>query len=224
MDLLQVWSVNRFSGLVTVSFRGRTGQLYFADGDIVHVEADGLAGEAALSVIIGWPDGSFELFPNTTAINRTIHKTFSHLLLDAHRALDEQRRAMGTMTPSKPVPTFTPVAKEPSSPGVFEQIRAIHGVTRVVRFGKDGRPRGDSTPEAEALAAKGLYVAMTHAASIATAFGLRELGWAALQSERDSFVLVQGNASSLCIAVERGAAIEPIVGQLRTLLTRPASR
>lgn len=223
VDLLQVWSQNRFSGLVTVSFQGRTGQLYFTDGEIVHAEADGLSGEPAMPVIMGWPDGTFELFPNTAALNRTIQKTFSHLLLDAHRALDEQRRE-ATMNTAKPPPAATPPGKEPQSQGVLDQIRAIRGVTRVVRFDRDGRPRGDATPEAEALAAKGLYLALRHAASIASTFGLRELGWATLESGNDSFVLVQGNASYLCVAVEPGTPIEPVVAQLRALLTRQAPR
>ncbi len=224
VDLLQVWSMNRFSGLVTVSFHGRTGQLYLVEGELVHAEADGLAGERAVAVIIGWPEGSFELFPNTTALNRTIHKSFSHLLLDAHRELDERGRGIVASTPERPTPPVRPSASEPSRPGVLDQIRAIPGVTRLVRCGRDGRPSGDAGPEAEALAARGLYLALTHAASVASAFGLHELALATLQGERESFVLIHSNASYLCIAVAPGTAMEPVVMQLRGLLTRPASR
>ncbi len=224
MDLLQVWSLNRFSGLVTVSSQGRTGQLYFVEGEIVHAEADGLAGEQAVTVIIGWPEGSFELFPNTAALNRTIHRSFSHVLLDAHRDLDEHRRGIAAATPARPAPAVTPPAREPPKSGVLDQIRAIRGVTRLVRFGTDGRPSGDAGPEAEGLAAKGLYLAVTHAASVASAFGLHELALATLQGERESFILVHSNASYLCVGVAPGAAVEPVVTQLRALLTRPASR
>ncbi len=89
VDLLQVWSLNGFSGLVTVTSLGVAGRIYFVDGAIVHAEADGHVGEAAVTTIIGWPQGTFELYPNTATLSRTIEKSVSHLLLDAHRVLDE---------------------------------------------------------------------------------------------------------------------------------------
>jgi hypothetical protein len=220
-DLLQVWALNRFSGLVTVQFEGLAGDLYFVEGDVVHAEADGLTGEAAALAIFAWPEGQFDLAPNTTTLKRTIHKKLSHLLLDAHRQIDENRRPASTSPARPPV---APQGKEPSRPGVLDQIRAIRGVTYLVRFGDDGRPIGGGGPEAESLAASGLYLALTHAAAVAATFGFRELAVATLDSGRRSFVLVRGSAGFLCIAVEPGAALDPIVAQLRSILSRPAPR
>jgi len=219
VDLLQVWAVNRFSGLVAVTFEGQTGNLYFAEGEVVHAEADGLSGEAAVRAVIAWPEGAFELVPNTTTLKRTVHKSVSHLLLDAHRDLDEHRRATAAAKP----PVRAPQAGEPPKPGALDRIRAIRGITRLVRFGRDGRPSGEEEPEAEALAARGLYMAMTHGAWVAAAFGLHDLGIAALQGERESFVLVHGNGRYLCVAVAPGVATDPVVAQLRSILSRPAS-
>ena len=216
-DLLQVWGVNRVSGLVTVTSEGRTGRLYLVEGEVVHAEADGVAGEPAVGVILGWPEGSFELAPNTTSLERTIQKSLSHLLLDAHRELDEARRAGATPPPA-------PASREAPRPGVLDQIRAIPGVGALVRFGKDGRPLGDGGPEAEALAARGLYLAMRHAGAIAAAFGLNELRIASLDSPRGSLVVVHGSGSSLCVAVSAGTPLEPVVAQLRAILARPAPR
>jgi hypothetical protein len=218
VDLLQVWSMNRFSGLVTVTFEGRAGQLYFIDGEIVHAEADGQTGEPAVQAIIGWPEGSFELFPNTTTLHRTIEKAVTHLLLDAHHALDEGRR-------SAPPPAGRAVTatRELPRPSVLDQIRALPGVTQVARFGKDGRPSGLHGPGAEQLAAKGLYLAVTHAAAVASAFGLGELGVAALCGRRDSFVVIHHAGNYLGVAIAPGTPVEPVVGQLRALLTRKAA-
>lgn len=223
-DLLQVWALNGFSGLVTVQSDGRTGHLYFQEGEIVHAEADGVAGEAAVRLIIAWPEGQFDLAPNTATLNRTIHKTVSHLLLDAHRVLDEARRAGGAPSPSGGRPPVTPQGKEPSRPGVLDQIRAISGVTHLVRFGEDGRPVGAAGPEAEALAANGLYLALTHAAAVGATFGFRDLAIAALQNERQSFILIRGSAGFLCVALQPGVPQEPIVAQLRSLLFRATQR
>ncbi len=217
VDLLQVWAANRLSGLVTVTYEGRHGSVYFVDGEIVHAEVDGLTGELAVQVILGWPEGTFELAPNTATLKRTIHKSLSHLLLDAHRELDEVRRTTPPVAPTQSV-----AAKEPSRLGILEQILAIPGVTELVRFGKDGRPVGERGPNAEALAAKALYLAVTHALSISNAFGLHDLAIASLQGARESFVVVHGHGSYLCIAVTPGAAVDPIIARVRALLTKRA--
>jgi hypothetical protein len=229
VDLLQVWAMNRLSGLVTVGSQGRTGRLYLAEGEVVHAEAGDLSGEAAVRVILAWPDGTFELAPNTTALARTIHKGLSHLLLDAHRLIDEGQRdrtVQGARVPPGPeAPSPAALAaREPPRPGLLDQLRALRGVTSVVRFARDGRPVGEAGPDAEALAAKGLYLEMAHAASIASAFGLHDLAIATVQGAAESFVVVHGTTSSLCVAVDRAAPVEAVVSQLRAILTRPVAR
>jgi hypothetical protein len=217
VDLLQVWGLNRVSGLVTVVAGGRTGHLYLVDGEVVHADAAGRTGEDAVRTILGWPEGTFELAPNTTTLERTIQKSLSHLLLDAHRELDEARRA-----PPAPSPRAAPPPAAKAS--VLEQIRAIRGVVRLVRFGADGRPAQGYGPEDEALAAKGLYLSMVHSGAVAAAFGLHDLKLAALDSPRGPLVLVQGGGTYLCVALATGTPVDPVVAQLRTLLTRPVAR
>jgi hypothetical protein len=233
-DLLQVWSLNRFSGVVTVSSGEQTGHLYFVEGDVVHAEAGGITGEQAVGMILGWPEGAFELFPNTTTLHRTIAKSFSHLLLDAHRELDERRREEAAATPPPEVKppgraqgataSASPAAPQAGRPGVLDLIRAIPGVTQVVRFGKDGRPSGDAGAAAETLAAKGLYLAMNHAAFVGEAFGLHDLVFVTVRAAHESFVLVHSRGNYLCVAATPGVPLDPIVAQLRAVLTRQPAR
>jgi len=224
-DLLQVWSMNRFSGLVRVAFEELSGRLYFVDGEIVHSEAESLVGEPALQAIIGWPGGAFELFPNTTTLHRTIQKPVSHLLLDAHRALDERRRQEPAPAgrAGQPPGGAPGGAAAAGTAGVLERIRAIPGVTRVVRFAADGRTAGREGPEGEMLAAKGLYLAVNHAAAVASTLSLGELSIAAVQGEREAFVLVHRAGAYLCVALEPGTPVDRVTAQLRAVLTRPAS-
>jgi hypothetical protein len=224
VDLLQVWSMNRFAGLVTVTLRDRRGHLYFVEGEIVHAESGAQVGEPAVREILGWPEGAFELYPNTTTLHRTIQKRLSHLLLDAHRVLDEDKRDARPAPPPQPPqpPPLPPSAA--ARPSLFDQIRAIRGVELAVRFGADGRPLGDAGPGAEQLAARGLYLAMTHAAAVASAFGLRELAIATLQSEHGPLVLVHAHGSYLCVAVAPGVATDQVAAQLRALLTRQGGK
>lgn len=220
VDLLQVWSLNRFSGLVAVTFAGRTGHLYFVDGEIVHAEVDEAVGEQAVGIILSWPGGAFEPIPNTTTLKRTITKRLSHLLLDAHRIIDERRR---DPPPALTPPPITP-ATEQRGPTALERIRAVPGVASAVRFGRDGRVGPGEGPAAEALAAKALYLALNHAGAIAATFGLRDLSIGALQGARESLLVVHSNGNYLGVAVAKGAAVEPVAAQVRALLTRPAAR
>lgn len=233
VDLLQVWSMNGFSGLVTVKAGEGVGRIYFVDGAIVHADADGVVGEAAVTTIIGWPQGSFELFPNTAALTRTIEKSVSHLLLDVHRILDERRRAA---PPSVAAPRAAPAQQAPPaaapSPAAppeaarfpADQLRAIPGVLRVVRFGPDGRPLGDPSPAAEALAAKGLYLALNPSAAVARAFGLHALSLACLRGVRESMILVHAGAQYLALAIAPDVAIHQVSAQVRAILTRSVPR
>lgn len=222
VDLLQVWALNRFSGLITVQNDGLTGHLYLVEGEIVHAEADGLSGEAAVRVIVGWPQGQFDLAPNTTTLKRTIQKSVSHLLLEVHRQLDEGRRAGPMLTNASPAAAQP--AKEPSVRGPLGQIRAIRGVKRVVRVGNDGRPAGGGGPEAEALAATGVYLDLAPAAAVRGAFGLRELAVATLENERQSLVVVRVGTGLLCMEVEPGSPLELVVAAVRGILLRAAAR
>jgi uncharacterized protein DUF4388 len=225
VDLLQVWAVNGFSGLVVVTSQGQTGHLYYVEGGIVHAECDDVVGEQAVHTIVGWPAGAFELHPNTVTLHRTIQKSVSHLLLEAHREIDEQRRDGGAPppppAPPKPAADAIPAPSGPARPSVLDQIRAIRGVTQLVRFGKDGRPAGDAGPAGEALAAKGLYVSLTHASAVAEAFGLHDLAFATVRGARESFVLVHSGGQFLCAGVAQDAAIDQVLAQMRALLTRP---
>jgi hypothetical protein len=226
VDLLQVWSMNGFSGLVTVTAPDGVGRIYFVDGTIVHAEAEGVVGEIAVGAIIGWPQGSFELFPNTATLARTIQKSVSHLLLDVHRVLDERRRA------APPPPATPPPRRAPAPPAaapdaartLAAQLRAVPGVLRAVRFGADGRPAGDPSPEAEALAAKGLYLALNPAAAVARAFGLHALTLATLRGAQESVVLVHTGAQYLALSVAPDAALDQVGAQVRAILTRSVPR
>jgi hypothetical protein len=220
VDMLQLWSMNRFSGLIAVTWQSETGHLYFSDGEIVHAEASGLTGEEAVHVILTWPDGSFDSYANTGTLKRTIQKKVSHLLLDAHRIIDEQRKAAPPMTTPPPMPP----RPQPAAGNLLDQVRAIPDVIGLARFGSDGRPSSDQGPEAEVLAARGLYLAMTHAAAVAAAFGLRDLATASLRGAQESFVVVHARGNYLCVAVRPGAAVEPVEARVRALLTKPAAR
>jgi predicted regulator of Ras-like GTPase activity (Roadblock/LC7/MglB family) len=223
VDVIQLQAGNRFSGLITVSSNGNVGRLYFLDGAIVHAATPDAVGESAVYAIVGWPEGSFQLHPNTTTIERSIEKNVSLLLLEAHQFLDESRHRV--RPPAPPLPSAPSARSAPSAGGSFvDRVRGIAGVEEVVRFGRDGVPIGDASPQAEALAARGLYLVMTHAAAVSAAFGLGELTSISLRSETEPLLLFQSQGHFLCVTVGASTAIEDVEARIRAFFTRPAAR
>lgn len=229
VDLLQVEALNRFSGLLGVTAGEHSGQVYFSEGEIVHAEAAGHLGEAAMCAMVGWPKGRFELAPQTAAPQRTIHKSFNHLMLDCHRLLDESRRvppARATLRPSAPPPQPPPPAPRPSAPearaGLLDRVRALKGVARLVHTGRDGRASDDS-PEAAALAARGLYASLTHATLLSETFGLGPLVTAMVSGE-EPFIVTHSNGNHLTVSVTPGQPVASVELQVRQLLTPPGVR
>lgn len=214
VDVIQILGGNRFSGLLAVAHGGQQGRLYFVDGEIVHAEAGDHVGELAARIIIGWPRGSFDLHPNTATIERTIRKKLSPLLLDVHHALDEHRRTSERMAP-------VGVPKEPPRMSWVDQVRALPGVVYAVRFGKEGTPIGDGGPQAEALAARGFYLAQMIAEPAGALLGLRDLGVAAVRSASEQLLLFHVRGSYLCLAVAPDVSVDRVEADVRAIQARP---
>jgi predicted regulator of Ras-like GTPase activity (Roadblock/LC7/MglB family) len=69
----------------------RPGEIYFADGEIVHAAYDGEVGEEAVHKLLEWDHGYFVLEKEVTTPQRSIQTSWRTLLLQAMKAQDEQR-------------------------------------------------------------------------------------------------------------------------------------
>ncbi len=101
-DVIQLKVQSGFSGCIAVQNGQDRGLIFFRDSEIVHAEQGGKTGEDAFCDILEWPNGRFSLQPNVSTTRSTIHKKWQHLLLDAHRILDERRAGRSRQPP--PVP------------------------------------------------------------------------------------------------------------------------
>ncbi|HET9598135.1 MAG TPA: DUF4388 domain-containing protein, partial [Anaeromyxobacteraceae bacterium] len=140
--LVQLNAMNRFSGCFRVSHGARIGMIFFRDGEIVHAEEGAHSGEDAFCEMVTWPGGRFSVEPNVVTARRTIHKSCNHLLLDAHRLIDERRsRQGGAAATPPPVPARSAPAPTPASGGTgpVDLVRTVDGVEDSVLLAKDGR-------------------------------------------------------------------------------------
>jgi Domain of unknown function (DUF4388) len=158
-DLIQLNAANQFSGCFTVRYEGKVGLIFFRDGQIVHVEQGGRTGEDAFVELLEWPSGTFDVEPNVVPTRRTIQKTCEHLLLDAHRIIDERRASPGGDAPAAPEPT--PAASAKSS--TVDAVRSVPDVTCAVVLTREGQRLGQGGHEEEALAGQAGYLALAGA-------------------------------------------------------------
>ena len=95
VDVLQILSLEKSTAAVAVSGPAGSGNIYFADGSVVHAELGKITGEEAFHAIVEMEGGSFSLRRGATTEARTINKTLDNLLLAAVAARDEATGAEG---------------------------------------------------------------------------------------------------------------------------------
>lgn len=154
-DVIQLNGGNRFSGCVTVQYGTSSGLVFFREGEVVHAEQGGHSGEEAFYDIMEWRAGRFTLQPNVATTSRTIHKSVQHLLIEAHRVLDERRAGRGSAPPPRP--------GEPRASGLratLQRVTGVSGVAYAALVTEDGKCIEDRSFEGETLAGQVAYLAM----------------------------------------------------------------
>ncbi len=160
-DVLQVNAHNRFSGSVLVRNGESTGVVYFHDGVIVHAEQGAATGEGAVLEILQWTQGRFSMEQNVVSARRTITKSCEHLILEAHRRLDERTNHWVTSSlPAPPSPPPAPPAASRQPAALTELVRTIPLVTEAVLVTGDGQCIGDTTFASETMAGQAAYLVM----------------------------------------------------------------
>lgn len=107
-DLLQMLATTKKSGRLVISKKkiislpkpsqttgSDTGSLYLQNGELLHVEFNGMINEEAFFEILPWERGYFALFPHHHfEFHRMVEMPVEALLLEGFRRLDEQRASL----------------------------------------------------------------------------------------------------------------------------------
>jgi predicted regulator of Ras-like GTPase activity (Roadblock/LC7/MglB family) len=105
-DLIQQNCRDRKSAKVSIEHSGRQAFLYFQNGNVVHAGLDDRSGEEVVYEILQWNEGTFDMESGVKPPARTIEKSWSSLLLEGARRLDE------TQAGNDPFPTEQNVHQE----------------------------------------------------------------------------------------------------------------
>ncbi len=214
-DIIQLSVQNRLSGCVDVQHEDKRGLVFFRDGEIIHAEHGSTTGEEAFCAILAWPGGRFSVQPNVTTTRSTIRKSGQHLLLEAHRLIDEERS--GRREPPA-LASQAPAARPPTAGAVLEKLRQIPGVLYAVVQGKDGARVGDDSYEAEVLAGQALYLGLT-GSQLGARFQVGELLSAAVHGTTRHLLFFATKNHLLSLLVSSEAQLGPIEAAARKILT-----
>jgi hypothetical protein len=99
IDLLQVLSMNRRTGVLSVATATGAGEVRIFEGEVLDAVYRRLEGEKALYRLLGERDGSFAFVPGGTASLRRVTVGTSMLVMEAMRQFDEVARLRNELAP-----------------------------------------------------------------------------------------------------------------------------
>ena len=91
--MLQVCHLMQLSGVLVAQDGPRGASVRFREGEIVGAEVDGESAAAAVTALLAWERGSFEFHPGDPGPGAPLVESFTKLLLEGCRTLDESRRS-----------------------------------------------------------------------------------------------------------------------------------
>jgi DNA-binding response OmpR family regulator len=96
--LLQMAHLGRLTGVLEVGSGGKAAEVRFREGELLSLQVGARSGEPALLELLSWTEGHFSFAPGDPGTGPPLG-SFSQLLLDACRRLDEKSRV------GEPAPT-----------------------------------------------------------------------------------------------------------------------
>src|SRR6185369_15565594 len=110
------------------------GRLHLRDGQIVHIEHQGLVGESALVSLLSMSGGTLSTSALLASVERTVTRDFREVLFDALRSIDEASGLAASSPGELDLvlgldEALSPPATEVLAPHalVLERIRTIEG-------------------------------------------------------------------------------------------------
>jgi CheY-like chemotaxis protein len=129
VDLLQVLSMNRRTGSLSVTTNAGAGEVRIADGEILDAVYRRLEGEKALYRLLGEREGTFAFSPGGAVTLRRVSVGTSRLIMEAMRQFDEVERLKKQLAPGGDVY----IAAEPATVGAPKTQREVMAVLQTPR-------------------------------------------------------------------------------------------
>ncbi|GAB4180202.1 MAG: hypothetical protein Kow00108_16440 [Calditrichia bacterium] len=92
-NLIQLNCLEKNTAKLTVMSNNKYGIIYFENGEVVHAEFEPFVGEKAIYAMLELKDGQFKVENDIKAPTITINNSWSNILLEGLRILDEKTAA-----------------------------------------------------------------------------------------------------------------------------------
>ena len=213
-DIIQVKGGNRYSGRLLVEHKGKTGVIFFRDGDVVHAEQASLDGEEAFYAVMGWIGGTFRSEPKLLTTSHTIDQPIGFLILEALRRMDEAKNSLQQGQ----------VKARSSTEGtgmsdISTKLSVIPDIEQALLMTKDGVVVDDTSYQAELYGANGLFLAL-FSGLIGSQFGLGELKSATVHGSEHHLFLFDSKRHHLCVSAKGSANVNLLDSEIRRVLAQ----
>lgn len=137
-DLLQILSMNKRTGKMTLTRTGEAGgEILVAEGRPVNAKLGRVEGEKALFRMLGWTEGSFAFAPGPPTSRLRIHRSMDDALLEGMRQNDEVARLLPQLPARSTRVQLDPAAdlsgdQHPVTAEVVELLRVPRALADVV--------------------------------------------------------------------------------------------
>lgn len=103
VDVIQMLCISRKTTALRVSHGASSGIILLENGEVVHAVWEDTVGDEAFFRLLSLSNGAFYTFPPPPEVERTIHESWQHLLMEGMRRLDEGAREQArTERPRRP--------------------------------------------------------------------------------------------------------------------------
>ena len=97
-DLIQMGTQGGMSLVLHVTQGQKDGRIYMQDGEIIHAVCGDISGVEAFYEIMSWKKGQFRAESYVSPPTQSITLPWEHLLIEAHRWLDEREALLNQVT------------------------------------------------------------------------------------------------------------------------------
>lgn len=147
VDILQMLSMTKRNGALTLRSGQKEGSIYIKDGRVVDANLERWRGVSAVNKILTWKEGNFEFHEGAKSPGETINVRTDNLLLDGLRRLDEWKHLQGgakggkirfSIQSSDPLIRRGLSAEEQKFLGLIDGRRSLKEVAKAGNFTEEG--------------------------------------------------------------------------------------
>lgn len=216
-DVIQLNNNNRFSGRITVQYESSVGHIFFRDGDVVHAEQGDKTGFDAFCDIMEWRSGRFDQQANIVTTQRTIQMNSQHLLMDAHRIIDERRAGMASRPVTSPATQTPREETRDGVAGVLRRLAQIPGVDHVLLSGSNGAQLDEGVANADKLAGQAAYIALI-ANQISGVFQTGPMHSAVVEGSEKHVLVLAAKNQTLSLLLQAESEVSSVESEVRKIL------